>query len=34
MRENAGMSREEVSMQSGVSEQVIESLETNFNLIR
>lgn len=34
MRENAGMSREEVSMQSGVSEQVIESLETNFDLIR
>ncbi len=33
-RENAGMSREEVSIQSDISEQVIERLESDFDLIK
>lgn len=34
IRENASMSREELSEQSGVREQVIQNLEQDFNLIR
>lgn len=33
-RENGHLSREEVSIQTGISEQLIENLETDFDLIR
>lgn len=32
-RENAGMSKEDVSMQTGISKQIIENLESDFKLI-
>lgn len=33
IRENAGMSRKELSVQTGINEQVIEKLESDFNII-